>query len=94
MPYPAPIFAAILLLVALAPLPYSGYMIVRSIATVVLVWAAVAAAGKGQKMLTATLAVLAIVLNPLIKFRLPREAWMAVDVVGAVVLLAAARRLR
>lgn len=93
MPIAAPIVAAILLLVALAPLPYNGYMLIRAVATVVLIWAAVTAVGRRDQALAVALVFLAIVLNPLIKFRLPRAAWMAVDLAGAAVLLYAARRL-
>lgn len=89
----APIVAAILLLVALAPLPYNGYMLIRVVATVVLVWAAVVAIRRREQTLAVALVFFALVLNPLIKFRLPREAWMAVDVGGALVLLFAATHL-
>jgi hypothetical protein len=93
MPIVAPIVAAVLLLVALAPLPYNGYMLIRAVATVVLVWAAVTAVGRREQVLAVALVFFALVLNPLIKFRLPRAAWMTVDVAGAAVLLYASRRL-
>jgi hypothetical protein len=93
MPIAAPIVAAILLLVAVAPLPYNGYMLIRTVATVVLVWAAVVATHRREQTLAVALVFFALVLNPLLKFRLPREAWMAVDVGGAAVLLFASRHL-
>ena len=93
MPIAAPIVAAILLLVAVAPLPYNGYMLIRTVATVVLVWTAVVATHRREQTLAVALVFFALVLNPLIKFWLPREAWMAVDVGEAVVLLFASRHL-
>ena len=86
--------AVLLLIAALVPLPYAGYMLIRVVAAVVLAWAAMVAVGKGQKVLAAACIVLALVLQPLIKLRLPRETWAAVDLAAAVLLLAAAFKLR
>lgn len=51
-------------------------------------------ARKGEKLLPWVYLLAAIVFNPLVKVRLPKEAWMALDVAAGALLLLTARRLR
>lgn len=87
-------FAAAMLILGAAPLPYGYYMLLRFVGCAVFAFATYVAMQRKSKYLPWLYALLAVVFNPFIKIHLPKEAWMAVDVAAGVVLIVTARRIR
>jgi hypothetical protein len=77
-----------LLLLALAPMPYGFYTLLRHIAA-----AAVMTSQRRQQSLPWLFGFLALLFNPIVKIPLSREVWTVVDFGSAVLLLAAKRSL-
>lgn len=86
--------AAALLLIAVAPLPYGYYVLLRLIATCVFAWAAYVAAQRKQAILPWVYGLLALVFNPFIKVFLPKEVWAVVDIGAAALLIFSSRAIR
>lgn len=88
MPLAVIYITATVLFIAVAPLPYGYYTLLRIVATVAFVWAAIAAYERECEVLPWVFSVMAIVFNPIIKIHLPREVWAAVDIAAGILLLA------
>ena len=86
--------AAGMLIVAVAPLPYGYYILLRLVATGVFAWSAYVAYERQYKALPWVLALLAVLFNPVIKIHLPREIWAAIDIAAGIILLAISSKLR
>lgn len=80
-----------MLLIALAPLPYGYYTLLRLVATAVFIWAALVSYQRQATLLPWLFALMALLFNPVFKVYLPREVWMFIDL-GAAVLLLVTRR--
>lgn len=87
MPTPLIYIAAGLLFLAAAPLPYGFYMLLRLVATVVFIWAAIASSERKHSSLPWVFGFIAILFNPIVKFPFPKEAWAAIDVGAGLLLL-------
>ena len=83
-----------MLIVAVAPLPYGYYMLLRLVATGVLAWSAYVAYERQYKILPWVLVLLAVLFNPVIKIHLPREIWAGIDIGAGIFLLAISSKLR
>ena len=86
--------AAGMLIVAVAPLPYGYYMLLRLVVTGVFAWSAYIAYERQYKVLPWVLVVLAVLFNPVIKIHLPREIWAGVDIGAGILLLVIGGKLR
>ena len=81
------IICVIMLLVALAPLPYGYYTLLRIVvcaATGYLAWSH--ASKLGLDAWVFTLGGIAVLFNPIIPVHLEREVWAFIDVAAAVVI--------
>jgi hypothetical protein len=85
--------AVAMLLIALAPLPYGYYTLLRLVATAVFIWAALVSYQRKSALLPWVFAVMALLFNPVFKVYLPREAWMFIDLGAAALLLVTRRHL-
>ena len=76
---------AVLLLIAVAPLPYGYYTLVRLVVTACAAFTAYTALTAGDKSFWPWAAILvAFIFNPVIPVRLTKEIWMCLDVAGAI----------
>lgn len=82
-----------LLLIALAPLPYGYYVLLRLAATIVFACAAYISVKRKHRLLPWIYGLVALLFNPFIKVFLPKEVWAIVDVAAALILLLTRRRI-
>jgi hypothetical protein len=94
MPLVVIYIAAGMLIVAVAPLPYGYYMLLRLVATGVFAWSAYVAYERQYQVLPWVLVLLAVLFNPVIKIHLPREMWAAIDIGAGIFLLVISSKLR
>jgi hypothetical protein len=94
MPVAVIYVTAALLFIAVAPLPYGYYTLLRLVACVVFAFATYVAVQRRAPTLPWGLGLVALLFNPLWPVYLPREVWMVIDIGAGVLLLAVARRIR
>lgn len=87
MPKAVLYIAAIMLLIALIPLPYGYYQLLRLVATVAFGWAAYISYHRQDQVLPWICGLLAMLFNPLVPIHLPRELWMPIDAAAGAFLL-------
>jgi hypothetical protein len=85
--------AAVLLLVALLPLPYGYYTFLRIVVCGTAGYGAYLFAEDGRMQWTIALGLLAVLFNPIIPIYLDRTTWAILDLAAAVVLLMSGRSL-
>ena len=90
LPKPVIYIAALLLFVGAAPLPYGYYSLLRIVATIVFVLAALVSLNREYKVLPWIFAVLAILFNPILKIYLPKEMWIFIDIACGIFLVSVA----
>ncbi|RMD64816.1 hypothetical protein D6833_03830, partial [Candidatus Parcubacteria bacterium] len=78
-----------MLLLAIAPMPYGYYTLLRFVATTAFVWGAVTAHKRRRPDWVWPLALFAFAFNPLIPVYLPKGTWVAIDILAAGLLFAA-----
>lgn len=83
---PLGLIGSTLLLVALLPLPYGYYTFLRWSVTLIAVILIVIAVRSGRSAWSGILVPIAILWNPIVPVFLARETWMALDLLGAIVL--------
>lgn len=84
--------AAALLVVALAPLPYGFYTLVRLTSTLAFAALAFLAFKDREPLLGWAFGFMALVFNPLFPLYLSRPLWVAIDLTAAVAIALAGRR--
>lgn len=94
MPIPVIYIAVVMLFVGAAPLPYGYYMLLRLVATGVLMWAAFVAYERKFEVVPWVYGVLAILFNPIVKIHLPKELWAAIDVGTGIFILATKSKIQ
>lgn len=94
MPIAVIYIASGMLFLGAAPLPYGYYMLLRIVATVVFVWAAIVAHEKNDTVLPWVFGVCAILFNPIIKIHLHKELWSAIDIGAGILLLAVQSKIK
>lgn len=88
MPYkPLALLAAAFLLLALAPMPYGYYTLLRLVVCGVTGYGSFKAVESEQTAWFLALGVLALLFNPVFPVPLGRELWQSVDAMAAVVVL-------
>jgi hypothetical protein len=87
------IIPAVLLVVALLPLPYGYYTLLRLAVTACAGFLAYVSMGAGQKGSLVTFSAIAVLFNPVIPVHLDREIWFFIDIAVAVYFIAAWRFL-
>lgn len=93
LPKPVIYIAAGLLFIGAAPLPYGYYTLLRIVATVVFVWAAVISLRRKYAILPWAFGILAVLFNPLLKIYLDKEVWAVIDISSAAFLIAVSGRI-
>jgi hypothetical protein len=91
MPVPVIYGAAALLAVAVLPLPYGYYQLLRLVATVVFAWAAFVAFRRGHGGPGFGFAVLALLFNPVLPVYLSKSLWAPIDLGAALALVVSKR---
>lgn len=79
--------AMILLLIAVFPLPYFYYQVLRWIITGLALYLGFESHEKKDKNWTFVFIIVAIMFNPIISIHLMKEAWIIVDLVTAGIFL-------
>jgi hypothetical protein len=87
MPVQAVYITAILLFVAIFPLPLEFYSFLRVVAGGTFAWGAYRNFGKKLFLLPLLYSLFAIVFNPIMEINLAREFWIPIDLIAAVILL-------
>ena len=94
MPISVIYIASGMLFLGAAPLPYGYYMLLRIVATVVFVWAAIVGHEKKDRVLPWVFGVGAILFNPIMKIHLPKELWVAIDIAAGILLLVTQSKIK
>lgn len=87
MPRQVIYFAVGFLFLAVLPLPYGFYNLLRVIACAIFSWAAYISFEKNASTLPWIFIVLAIIFNPIIKIYFPKEIWVIVNICSGMLLL-------
>ncbi|OOR83809.1 DUF6804 family protein [Moraxella canis] len=85
--------AVVFLVLAVLPLPYGYYTLLRLIAFGVFAWAAYIGFERHDKILPWIFVVLALVYNPIIKVYFPKEIWTVINLLSAAFLVLNQRKL-
>ena len=82
--------AASMLLLALLPLPYGYYTLLRLFVTLVAGCSAFTAKANNQKVVMWIMCMVALLFNPVIPISLTREIWAPIDIVVAILMIVCA----
>lgn len=85
--------AAGMLLLAILPLPYGYYTLLRLVATIVFGWAALISYRREAASITWVYALAALLFNPLIPVELSKTLWVPLDLAAALLLILTRERL-
>lgn len=88
-PLPLALIVAAMLVLAVAPLPYGYYTLLRIVVTGALAWGAFVAYLDQQLVLPWVLGLGAALFNPFVPVHLGKEVWMVIDLLTALVVLVA-----
>ena len=94
MPKQVIYLAVAFLFLAVLPLPYGYYTLLRLIACAVFAWAAYVTFENKESILPWIFIVLALLFNPIIKIYLAKETWAAIDLCSAIFLLIVSPKLQ
>ena len=75
-----------MLFIALLPLPYGYYTLLRIVVTIAFAWEAVALSRVNRAGLAVLFGFVALLFNPVIPVHLSRGVWAPIDVVAALLL--------
>ena len=87
-------FSAALLLIAILPLPYGYYRLLRIVICLVGVGLAFHRYERGAALSAAFLALAAIVFNPILPLHFEREIWAGLNALAALGFIAVGARIR
>ncbi len=87
MPVQVIYITALLLALAIAPLPSEYYELLRIVASGTFAWGAYRNFSQKKVLLPVAYALLALVFNPVTEITLAKELWIALDLLGATLLL-------
>lgn len=81
------VIAIIFLLLAVFPLPYGFYTLIRIIVTIAALLMAHAAHNTKRTPFVYLFGILAILFNPIIKIHFDKGIWMVLDIIGGVIFI-------
>jgi len=87
MPVQVIYITALLLALAIAPLPSEYYELLRIVASGTFAWGAYRNFSQKKVLLPVGYSLLALVFNPVTEITLAKELWIALDLLGATLLL-------
>ncbi|MDQ1053068.1 hypothetical protein QE394_000996 [Arthrobacter sp. SORGH_AS 212] len=76
---------AIALVLAILPMPYEFYVLLRVAVPAMAIWICTIAGGQKKTGWVVSLALAAVLWNPIIPVEMPRNAWAFLDILGAAV---------
>lgn len=79
--------AVAMLFIAILPLPYGYYTLLRLLATVVFAWAAYTSYVREKQSQAVILGVLVLLYNPLIVIAFKKALWVVINICAAVYLI-------
>ncbi|HLR18119.1 MAG TPA: DUF6804 family protein [Alcanivoracaceae bacterium] len=79
--------AAAMLFIAVLPLPYGYYMLLRLVATVVFAWGAYLSYNRGKQNQAVLLGLLVLLYNPIILITFSKIIWTIINICSAIYLL-------
>ena len=88
MPVLVVYITALLLFIAILPLPPEFYSVLRVIAAGTFAWGAYRNFGRKMVLLPLVYTLFTIVFNPIMEINLAKELWIPIDIAAAAVLLA------
>jgi hypothetical protein len=88
MPVLVVYITALLLFIAILPLPPEFYSLLRVIAAGTFAWGAYRNFGRKMVLLPLVYTLFTIVFNPIMEINLAKELWIPIDIAAAAVLLA------
>jgi hypothetical protein len=87
-PRPFLITLAVALLVAMLPLPYGYYQLLRLVTCGLGAWCALAAWQDSRQLIAGSWGLLALLYNPLMPIHLDRETWTIINLASAAGVVA------
>lgn len=84
---------AALLFLAILPLPAEFYSLLRVVAAGTFAWGAYRNFGKRALLLPLAYTLFAILFNPVMEINLPKELWIPLDLLAAVLLLSTKKHI-
>lgn len=87
IPRPVIFTTAVLLLLALLPLPGGYYQLLRLLVCPVMIWSAVSAFRRDNPNIGVSAVVLALTFNPILPVYLDRALWSMIDIGAALFLV-------
>lgn len=87
MPVQVVYITALLLFIAILPLPLEFYGLLRVIVAGTFAWGAYRNFGKKMFLLAVVYTLFVILFNPIMEINLAKEFWIPIDLAAAVVLL-------
>ncbi|NMW18360.1 MAG: hypothetical protein HKK66_04905 [Chlorobiaceae bacterium] len=88
MPVQVIYITALLLFLAIFPLPSEFFSLLRIVAAGTFAWGAYRNFSKKMLLLPLVYTLFAILFNPIMEINLAKEMWIPIDLVAAVILLA------
>lgn len=88
MPASSIYMCAAMLFLAIAPLPYGYYTLLRIVTCGVFTFAAFIAYERKRELLPWFYGLIALLFNPIIKIHFSKEIWMVIDIATAIFILA------
>ena len=82
------IIAALLLFIAVAPLPYGYYIFLRWVITIIAAISAIDSLSKEKVSWIWVFACIVILFNPIVPIYLTKGIWMPIDIIAAIIFLA------
>lgn len=94
LPFLLCVVVAAMLFLAVAPLPYGYYTLLRIVVTGTFAWGAFVAYFEQRPLMPWVFGAGAVLFNPIIPIHLNKELWMLIDSAAAIFLLIAGWMLR
>ena len=94
MPYHVIYIVSAMLFIAIAPLPYGYYTLLRLVTTGLFIWAAIIISERKSKYLIWLFILFALLYNPIIKIHLEKETWGFINIISAIFLLSVKSKIK
>ncbi len=85
--------SAVILLIAILPLPYGYYILLRWIVSISAIFSAWVANELGKKSWLFLMAIIALLFNPLIPIHLNKGAWVLIDLIVAILFFISIKKI-
>lgn len=86
--------SAAMLLIAILPLPYGYYMLLRWLVSLSAIFLAWVANELGKKYWLSLMAIIALLFNPLIPIHLSKGTWTVIDLIVAILFFLSIKKIK